>query len=311
MVGSINSLTSAAPQQATSAAGNANAVGRAGASAAGGARDQYTSGGNGVVNQDAYGPTGRSMRRVDPEMLQQRRSMQRRLAAQRREIAMDKLAKYPMTPPQPLPVTTPSSILPTVAAVGAGAGLGAGAALAAAPLLIPEKPIEKPIEKPLEKPIEPPAELEKLDPEEREPQVINVEQPEINVEQPEVNVEVDEDGNIITDTAGLVVDGVAGVGGLVWDGVSLVGGVAYDATGAVLSVPLNLAQGAAFGTGLVFGAPAVAAVATDYAVNGTFNPITGAMIIGENAAAGAAYAAPIVSQGLTDIVAGAITQSGG
>jgi hypothetical protein len=302
MVGSINSLTSAAPQQAPSAAGNANAVGRAGASAANGARDQYIAGGNGIANQDAYRSSGRPTRQIDPEVLMQRRSIQRKLAAQRREIAMDKLAMYPMTPPVPLPVTTPSSALPAVAA---GAGLGAGAALAAAPLLIPEKPVEKPIEKP----VEPPAELEKLDPEEREPQVINVEQPEINVEPPEVNVEVDEDGNIITGTVGLVADGVAGVGGLVWDGVSLVGGVAYDATGAVLSVPLNLAQGAAFGTGLILGPALATTTATAYLAEGSLSPIVGAQIIGSAATEYAPIAADATSAFIAQAVADGATSS--
>lgn len=259
-------------------------------------RDQYSPGGS-SASASAYDSYGRpSSRRVlDQDQLMAKRSAQRRLAQERHAIAVEKSGMYEPGPALPLPVSSPGSVLAMAVPVAAAVGAGALAASA-----LDKKEETKPVETPKELPKE--KEAEKQQP----PPVVNYTPPD-----QEINVETD-DGNIITDAAGLAWDGVSGVAGLAWDGISTVGGVAYDATGALLSVPLSAAEGAAFGTGLIAGPALATTVGTAYfAGGGSLNPVVGAKIIGSGASSLATEYGPAAQQGATDIVAAAIKQAMG
>lgn len=282
-----------------------------GASAASTAKDSFGPGAS-AYSASAYDSYARPSSRtaLTDEQLMAKRTSQRRLAKERHALAVKKSDMYVPGPAMPLPVSSPGSVMSMAVPVAAAVGAGALAASA-----LDKKEQTKPVETPKELPKEPPKPEEKKTEEAKpqEPPVINYTPPEQNI-----TIEQDEEGNIVTDAAGLVWDGVTGtaglvydgvttVGGLAWDGVSLVGGVAYDATGAVLGVPMAALEGAAFGGGFIIG-PALAATAgTAYLATGgaSFSPIVGAGIIADGAvtagsaiAQGAATYGPLVGPAL-------------
>lgn len=305
-VGTDYSLGSVQGLSSTASSTSRGLTGSAPTTAASVVRDTYAPGvsSNSASAYDSYGrPSSRTM--MNTEQLQAKRSSQRRLAQERHAIAVKKSDMYVPGPAMPLPVSSPGSVLAMAVPVAAAVGAGVLAANA-----LDKKEETKPIETPKDAP-----KVEEKKNEEAKPQ----EPPVINYTPPdqEITIEQEEDGNIVTDaaglvwdgvsgTAGLVYDGVAGVGGLAWDGISLVGGVGYDVAGAALSVPLAAVEGAAFGTGLIVG-PALAATAgTAFVATGgaSYSPILGATIIGDGAvAAGSAIvdAAPAVAEAASNL----------
>lgn len=295
-VGTDYSLGSVQGLSSTASSTSRGLTGTSSTTAATAIKDSYAPGAvsNSASAYDSYGrPSSRTT--MTTEQLQAKRTSQRRQAQERHAIAVKKSDMYVPGPAMPLPVSSPGSVLAMAVPVAAAVGAGVLAANA-----LDKKDVTKPVETP----------KDALKPEEAKPQ----EPPVINYTPPdqEITVEQPEDGNIVTDaaglvwdgvsgTAGLVYDGVTGLGGLAWDGVSLVGGVGYDVAGAALSVPLAAVEGAAFGTGLIAGPALAATMGTAYISSGgaTISPIVGAGIIGDAAVAGAGAiveAAPAIAQ---------------
>lgn len=308
-VGAASSLGGA--QGLATAPATSRGLSGSGASAASTAKDSFGPGAS-AYSASAYDSYARPSSRtaLTDEQLMAKRTSQRRMAKERHALAVQKSDMYTPGPAMPLPVSSPGSVMSMAVPVAAAVGAGALAASA-----LDKKEQTKPVETPKELPKEPPKE----DPKVKEPQepppppVINYTPPD-----QEITIEQDEEGNIVTDAAGLVWDGVSGtaglvwdgvttVGGLAWDGVTTVGGVAYDATGAVLGIPLSALEGAAFGGGFIIG-PALAVTAgTAYMATGgaSFSPLVGAGIIADGAvsagsaiAQGAATYGPLVGPAL-------------